>query len=116
MFKPVSRGYLAEQSARWAASQGQPSSAERKTSRSPLPKGASSSSEQKQTASGTDFSFDRAISGGSKGTFKQTQPTAASAQLLGKHADSFVHYEYDSSGVTSEEEVLPDPDLSVFTV
>lgn len=108
MFKPVSRGYLAEQSAIWAAYQGQPNSAERKTNGSALPKGASSSSEQKQTASGTDFSFDRAISGGSKGTFKQTPPTAASAQMLGKHADSFVHYKYDSSGVTSEDEVLPD--------
>lgn len=117
IFKPVSRGYLAEQSARWAASQGQATSAERKTNGSALPKGASSSSEQKHTASGgTDFSFDRAISGGSKGTFKQTQPTAASAQLLGKHADSFVHYEYDSSGVSSEDEVLPSSDLSVCTV
>ena len=116
IFKPVSRGYLAEQSARWASSQGQPTSAERKTSGSALPKGASSSSEQKQTASGTDFSFDRAISGGSKGTLKPTQPTAAASQLLGRVADSFVHYEYDSSGVTSEEEVLPDPDLSVCTV
>lgn len=116
MFKPVSRGYLAEQSARWAASQGQPTSAERKAYGSALPKGASSSNEQKQTASGTDFSFDRAISGGSKGTFKQTQPTAASAQLLGKHADSFVHFKYDSSGVTPEDEVPPDPDLSVCTV
>ena len=115
IFKPVSRGYLAEQSAKWASSQGQPTSVERKTCGSPLPKGASSSSEQKQTASGTDFSFDKAISGGSKGTLKPVQPTAAATQMLGRHAGSFAHYEYDSSGVTSEEEVLPEPDLSVCT-
>ncbi|KAL0021187.1 hypothetical protein WJX77_011045 [Trebouxia sp. C0004] len=105
IFKPVSRGYLAEQSARWASSQGQPTSAERKSSEKPLPKGASSSSEQKQTA--TDFSFDRAIFGGSKGNLKQAQPTAAASQMLGRHAASFAHYEYDSSGVTSEEELPP---------
>jgi len=116
IFKPVSRGYLAQQSAKWALSKGQPTSAGRKTSGNALPKAASSSSEQKQTASGTDFSFDRAISGGSKDTLKQAQPNAAASQMLGRHADSFAHYEYDSSGVTSEEEVSLDPDLLVCTV
>ncbi|KAL0045650.1 hypothetical protein WJX82_000668 [Trebouxia sp. C0006] len=32
---------------------------------------------------------------------------AKGKQMLGKHADSFVHYKYDSSGVTSEDELPP---------
>ena len=99
IFKPVSRGYLAEQSAKWAAAKAQ-------STASDPPKGAGTS-KQKEAASGTGFSFDRAVSGSSRGplpgTVRQVQPSAAAEQLLGRHAGSFVHYDYNPSGFAPEQ-------------
>ena len=86
IFKSVSRGYLAQQSSKLALHADATAAA---ASGSTGPSG--SGSDRKEASSG--FSFDRAVSGGSKGTVRKVQPSAQAQALLGKHADFFSHYE-----------------------
>ena len=98
IFKSVSRGYLAQQSALQAASSSS----------------GSSISESKEVPSGTGFNFDRAVGGASKApakepayTMKQTAMPANAASRLGKWADSFQHVELGGAPVGAAPEEVP---------